>query len=208
MLGPGNDEAANDALAAYPGGLQIGGGVNLTNAQEWLSKGASHVIVTSFVFSGGEINMKNLDALVALVGKNRIVLDLSCRKRPTEAGAPLDDTYYVVTDRWQTFTNFSVTPESLQALSAYCDEFLVHGVENEGRRCGILDDLVALLAESPVPVTYAGGVGGFGDLARVKALGRGRVDLTIGSALDIFGGDLPYADVLAWHEAQKAALGP
>ena len=204
MLGPGNDDPATLALNTYPQGLQVGGGVNLSNAEAWLAKGASHVIVTSFVFAGGEINMANLTSLVTLVGKDRIVLDLSCRKKPAQEGQLHDDKYYVVTDRWQKYTSFAVTPESLAELAQYCDEFLVHGVENEGKRCGILDDLVELLACSPIPCTYAGGVSALSDMDRVEALGQGKVDLTIGSALDIFGGDLAYADVVAWHNTHSS----
>ena len=191
-LGPGNVDAALSALSAYPGGLQMGGGVTPDNAGKFLNAGASHVIVTSYVFSKGRVDMNRLDRLVKGVGKDRLVLDLSCRKK--------NDTFYIVTDRWQTFTDVAVTPETLADLSAFCDEFLVHGVDVEGLRQGIQADLVTLLGEhSPIPVTYAGGASRFSDLDRVKALGRGRVDLTIGSALDIFGGTIPYEKVVAWH---------
>lgn len=194
-LGPGNRKAALAALSAYPGGLQMGGGVNLDNAQDFLDAGASHVIVTSFVFRGGQIDQVRLDALVARIGKARLVLDLSCRQR--------DGHYWIVTDRWQTFTDVCVTPETLAQLGSQCDEFLVHGVDVEGHQAGIEEDLVTLLgAHSPIPATYAGGARGFADLERVKALGQGRVHLTVGSALDIFGGALPYRDVVAWHRAQ------
>ena len=155
--------------------------------------------MTSYVFKSGSINFPALTALVSLVGKSHIVLDLSCRRKPADPTGP----YYVVTDRWQTFTDYEVTPAALSSLAGYCDEFLVHGVENEGKRCGILEDLVALLAESPVPVTYAGGVRGVEDLERVKALGKGRVDLTIGSALDVFGGDMKYEEVVEWHKKEN-----
>jgi phosphoribosylformimino-5-aminoimidazole carboxamide ribotide isomerase len=207
MLGPGNDAAARAALAAYPGGLQVGGGVTAASAPLWLAQGASHVIVTSFVFKGGEVDYGNLGLLTGHpeVGKGRLVLDLSCRKLPAERvpeGAD-PDTYYVVTDRWQTYTSLAVTPASLKELAGHCAEFLVHGVENEGKRCGILDDLVELLASSPVPVTYAGGVAGMEDLERVKRLGGGRVDLTIGSALDIFGGGMSYEEVVRWHDKEQ-----
>jgi len=177
---------------------QIGGGINATNCLEWLSAGASHIIVTSYVFTNGEINLPRLQELVTLVGKDRIVLDLSCRKNPARD----DGLYYVVTDRWQNYTTYPVTKATLCDLAKYCDEFLIHGVENEGKRCGILDDLVVLLKESPIPVTYAGGVKGLEDLERVKALGEGRVDLTIGSALDVFGGDIKYEEVVEWHDNQ------
>mmetsp|Transcript_33864 Transcript_33864/g.49789 ORF Transcript_33864/g.49789 Transcript_33864/m.49789 type:complete len:274 (-) Transcript_33864:109-930(-) len=198
MLGPGNTEAATAALKAYPQGLQVGGGVNLGNAMSWLQAGASHVIVTSFVFHNGKIDMDRLSSLVKLVGKEHLVLDLSCRRK--DATGP----YYVVTDRWQNFTDLAVNQETLQLLGGYCDEFLVHGVENEGKRCGILEDLVELLGEySPIPVTYAGGVKGMDDLERVKSIGKGKVDLTIGSALDCFGGDIAYDEVVNWHKKEN-----
>jgi len=199
-LGPNNDTPALSALSAYPSGLQIGGGITDSNCADWIDKGASHVIVTSYVFKDGLINYSNLNKLVEIVGKDKIVLDLSCRRKPDDTEGP----YYVVTDRWQNYTDFVVDEESLKELSAYCDEFLVHGVENEGKRCGILEDLVILLKSSPIPVTYAGGVRNLEDLERVKELGGGKVDLTIGSALDIFGGDLKYEDVMEWHNRENS----
>lgn len=191
---------AQAALQAYPNGLQVGGGINDTNAQEWLDYGASHVIVTSFVFREGTIDLERLQNLVNVVGgKHRLVLDLSCRKK-TEDGP-----YYVVTDRWQNFTDYPVTAETLQFLSRYCDEFLVHGVEVEGKQCGILEDLVVLLGDSsPIAVTYAGGVRSLEDMELVKKLGKGKVDLTIGSALDCFGGKLCYESVVAWHKQENS----
>ena len=206
MLGPGNDDAASSALAAYPGGLQVGGGITTSNAKLWLGRGASHVIVTSYVFRDGRVDYDRLEELVAEVGRERLVLDLSCRRRPaggrggSSGPGPDPGPYYVVTDRWQNYTDVEVNGPTLIGLGSYCSEFLVHGVENEGRRCGILEDLVSLLGEhSPVPVTYAGGVRGMEDLDRVRELGGGKVDLTIGSALDCFGGDIGYDDVVAWH---------
>ncbi|MBN2712087.1 MAG: phosphoribosylformimino-5-aminoimidazole carboxamide ribotide isomerase [Planctomycetes bacterium] len=195
-LGPGNREAALSALRAYPGGLQIGGGINPENAGEYLDAGASHAIVTSYVFRDGKIDMDRLKEMVKAVGKQRLVLDLSCRKR--------DGEYYVVTDRWQKFTDFKVLGSSLKELSAYCDEYLVHGVDVEGLRAGIEDDLVRLLGEmSPIPVTYAGGARSIADLEKVENIGLSKVDLTIGSALDIFGGDTPYAEVVRWHNSRQ-----
>mmetsp|Transcript_3546 Transcript_3546/g.5448 ORF Transcript_3546/g.5448 Transcript_3546/m.5448 type:complete len:265 (+) Transcript_3546:117-911(+) len=200
MLGPGNTEAAKSALGAYPQGLQIGGGVNDTNAQSWLDAGASHVIVTSFVFRNGQIDQDRLQSLVQKVGKERLVLDLSCRRKPEDPTGP----YYVVTDRWQKYTDVAVSKETLEMMGECCDEFLVHGVEVEGKQCGILEDLVTLLGQhSPVPVTYAGGVRSVQDMERVKELGSGKVDLTIGSALDCFGGALKYDDVVEWHNKQE-----
>ncbi len=188
-LGPGNHDAVIDAVTAYPGGLQVGGGITPDNALSYLDAGASHVIVTSHVFSGGRIDMDRLNTLVATVGKERLVLDLSCRKK--------GDTFRIVTDRWQTFTDVAVTPETLSELSGFCDEFLVHGVDVEGKMQGIQTDLVEILGNHvTIPVTYAGGVSTMADLDMVNSLGKGRVDLTIGSALDIFGGTIPYADVV------------
>jgi len=195
-----NINAAKSALEAYPGGLQVGGGVNLENCAGWLEAGASHVIVTSFVFKNGKIEYDNLKKLVSIVGKERLVLDLSCRKKVDEPDGP----YYVVTDRWTRYSDVPVNEKTLNELAQYCDEFLVHGVENEGKRCGILEDLVVLLGKySPVPCTYAGGVNSLRDLERVKALGRGKIDLTIGSALDCFGGDIKYDEVVAWHKREN-----
>ncbi len=191
-LGPGNDKAALQALQAFPGGLHYGGGVNPENASTFLDAGASHVIVTSYVFSEGKIDFDRLNLLVKRIGSDRLVLDLSCRKR--------DGSYWVVTDRWTRYTGLEVSAETLSSLSEYCDEFLVHGVDVEGRMSGIEDELVSLLGDaSPIPATYAGGARSIEDLDRVDRLGQGRVDLTIGSALDIFGGSVPYADVVAWR---------
>jgi phosphoribosylformimino-5-aminoimidazole carboxamide ribotide isomerase len=194
-LGPGNTDAALSALNAYPGGLQVGGGITPSNAERYLDAGASHVIVTSYVFSNGRIDLAKLQTLVDRVGKENLVLDLSCRKK--------NDQFWIVTDRWQNYTDVVVSKETLVHLASYCDEFLVHGVDVEGKMQGIQTDLVALLGEySPLPVTYAGGAGDFSDLDLVKRLGRNRVDLTIGSALDIFGGTIPYRDVVKWHTEQ------
>jgi phosphoribosylformimino-5-aminoimidazole carboxamide ribotide isomerase len=192
-LGAGNEQAALAALQGWPGGMQYGGGVRPDNAALYLDAGASHVIVTSYVFSNGRIDYDKLAQLVAAVGKQRLVLDLSCRKR--------DGHFYVVTDRWQTFTEERVDAALLHRLAFGCDEFLVHGVDVEGLRQGIQEDLIELLGEhSPCAVTYAGGVHRLEDLDRVKQLGQGRVDLTIGSALDIFGGEVPFSAVLEWQQ--------
>ena len=203
MLGPGNESSALSALSAYPNGMQVGGGVTSANARQWIEAGASHVIVTSFVFKDGKVDYEALTSLVeAAGGKQRVVLDLSCRRKQGDGG-PDDGLYYVVTDRWVKYTDVPVTRETLSMLATYCDEFLVHGVENEGKRCGILEDLVVLLGEcSPIAVTYAGGVSCYEDLEKVKELGKGRVDLTIGSALDLFGGDMEYDKIVEWHYAQ------
>lgn len=176
------------ALKAYPGGLQIGGGIHAGNAKEYLDAGASHVIVTSYVFRDGEINWENMEKLRTAVGKERIVLDLSCRKK--------DDRYYIVTDRWQTFTNVEVTEQVMDALAEYCDEFLVHGVDVEGKASGVEQDLVKLLAGwKKIPITYAGGIGSMEDLDTFAQLSGKSLDFTIGSALDLFGGKIPYENV-------------
>ena len=181
------------ALAAYPGGLQIGGGMNDENAAFFLDKGASHIIVTSFVFRDGKINYDNLKKMVKVTGRERLVLDLSCRRK--------DGAYYIVTDRWQKFTDVKLTEAVLEELSGYCDEFLIHAVDVEGKSNGIEEDIAALLGRwDGIPVTYAGGVGSMEDLRRLKELGRGRVDVTIGSALDLFGGPLRFEDVLGEME--------
>ena len=193
MLGPGNETEARAALAAFPGGLHIGGGVNAQNARGWLEAGASHVIVTSWVFREGRVDWERLGELVKTVGKNRLVLDLSCRKR--------DENYFVVTDRWQKFTEVAITPETLRKLAGSCAEFLVHAVDVEGLCRGIDRELVGKLGRwTPVPTTYAGGANSLADLEEVTRLGQGKIDLTIGSALDIFGGTgVRYADAVAFN---------
>ena len=181
-------EQAMEALKAYPGGLQIGGGITAENAMEYLNEGASHVIVTSYVFSEGSFRKENLEKLVHTVGKKRLVLDLSCRKK--------DDGYYVVTDRWQKFTGVKVTPETLDKLAGYCDEFLIHGVDVEGKGSGMESELVRMLGRwEGIPVTYAGGIGSLSDLEAFRRVSGGKVDFTIGSALDLFGGTIPYSHV-------------
>lgn len=187
----GTKAQALSALGAYPGGLQAGGGIRPENAEEFLKAGASHVIVTSYVFRDGEISWQNLQNMVKAVGKERLVLDLSCRKR--------DGDYYIVTDRWQKFTDVTVTLSVLDELSGWCDEFLIHAVDVEGKAQGIEVPLVRLLAElDDFPVTYAGGVGNFQDLELLKKEGQGRIDVTIGSALDLFGGSMPLEEVLKY----------
>jgi phosphoribosylformimino-5-aminoimidazole carboxamide ribotide isomerase len=199
QLGAGNDAEARAALAAYPGGLHLGGGVNAHNARGWLEAGASHVIVTSWVFREGRVDWTRLDELVGTIGRDKLVLDLSCRKR--------GEHYFVVTDRWQKFTELEVNAETLQKFSGYCAEFLIHAVEVEGLCCGIDRDLVARLGQwTPLPTTYAGGANSLADLEEVTRLGGGKVDLTIGSALDIFGGQgVKYVDCVRFNSAAKWA---
>lgn len=189
MLGPGNEEAALEALTAYPKGLQVGGGITDENAKFYLNNGASHVIVTSYVFKDGVIHLENLKKLTNLIGKDKLVLDLSCRKK--------DEKYYVVTDRWQKFTEFEVNAENMDMLSGYCSEFLVHGVDVEGKIQGIEIELVKLLAQwNKIPITYAGGIRSFEDIQLINKLGNGNIHFTVGSALDIFGGELSYDQVV------------
>lgn len=179
------------ALREYPGGLQAGGGITAENAMEFLEAGASHVIVTSYVFRNGKIHYENLCRIRDAVGKERLVLDLSCRKR--------EDSYYIVTDRWQKFTEEVVCAGLLEKLKDYCDEFLIHAVDVEGKAKGIETDLVELLGEwGKIPVTYAGGVGSFSDLEQLKRLGKNRLNVTIGSALDLFGGPMEYDKVMQY----------
>jgi phosphoribosylformimino-5-aminoimidazole carboxamide ribotide isomerase len=197
MLGAGNENAARAALKVFPGGLQIGGGINSENARGWLDAGASHVIVTSWVFREGRVDWARLDELVKTIGKEKLVLDLSCRKRGEQ--------YFVVTDRWQKFTELVVNKETLEKFSGYCAEFLIHAVDVEGLCRGIDDELVEKLgAWSPIPMTYAGGANSLADLEAVTKLGQGKVDLTIGSALDIFGGSgVKYEDCVKFNRRQK-----
>jgi len=193
MLGTGNEEQARSALAAFPGGLQVGGGINVGNAGTWLDAGASHVIVASWVFREGRVDWERLGALSKAVGKNRLVVDLSCRKR--------GENYFVVTDRWQKFSGLILNDETLQKFSAACAEFLIHAVDREGLCQGIDRELVAKLGEwTPTQATYAGGASSIADLEEVTRLGGGRIDLTIGSALDIFGGTgVKYEDCVKFN---------
>ena len=180
---------AIEALRAYPGGLQAGGGITPENAEEFLDAGASHVIVTSYVFKDGQIRYDRLDELVRAVGRRKLVLDLSAGKR--------NGRYYIVTDRWQKYTETELTEQTLNDLAVYCDEFLVHAVDVEGKASGIEEELAVLLGNfEAIPVTYAGGVHSYEDLCLLKELGRNRVNITVGSALDLFGGPLKFEKVL------------
>lgn len=177
------------ALAAYPNGLQIGGGITEGNAAEFLNAGASHVIVTSYVFKGGRILFENLEKLVKETGKERLVLDVSCKKRA--------DGYYIVTDRWQKETDIKITSVLFEELSAYCDEFLVHAVDVEGKKSGVEEELLTELAKwQKMSITYAGGVQSLEDLEICKKIGAGKIDVTIGSALSIFGGSLEFEEAV------------
>ena len=173
---------AMSAFAAYPGGMQAGGGIDDENASKFIDAGASHVIVTSFVFRDGMINADNINKLENAVGKDRIVLDISCKKK--------NGRYYVVTDRWQKFTDTELNVRLMYELAPHCSEFLVHAADAEGKQKGIERDIIPVLASSPIPVTYAGGIGSYADILTLKELGESKIDFTVGSALQIFGGSL------------------
>ncbi len=182
---------AMGALRACPGAFQVGGGIIPSSGEEFLKAGASHVIVTSYVFKDGKLHYDRLHEMRAAVGKEHLVLDLSCRKRGMD--------YYIVTDRWQNYTEVKLNADTLRELSGFCDEFLIHGVDVEGKAQGIEEELVTMLGrECEIPTTYAGGVHNFEDLEKLKILGAGRVDVTIGSALDLFGGEMGFEDVIAY----------
>lgn len=194
QLGPNNEGPAREALSAYPQGLQVGGGIHAENAAEWLEAGASHVIVTSWLFDGdGHFLPERLEALVRAVGAQHLVIDLSCRVT--------DEGWVVAMHRWQTLTDLCIEPATLQQLAGQCAEFLVHAADVEGKCGGIDAALVRFLgAHAPLPVTYAGGAQSFADLQRVDSLSAGKVDLTIGSALDLFGGSVRYRDCVRWNQ--------
>ena len=182
---------AEGALAAWPGGMMIGGGVNAGNALSFLRMGASHVIVTSWIFHDGVIDLDRLREISSITGKDHLVLDLSCRRQQNR--------YLVVTDRWQTFTSQPVTEDLLKSLAPYCSEFLIHAVDAEGKAAGIEQPLAQPLGSiDTLPVTYAGGIGSFEDLRILKKLGKGRLDFTIGSALDLFGGNIPFEEAASF----------
>ncbi|SEP57037.1 1-(5-phosphoribosyl)-5-[(5-phosphoribosylamino)methylideneamino] imidazole-4-carboxamide isomerase [Lachnospiraceae bacterium NE2001] len=191
--------AAAEAMKEYPGGFMIGGGVTTDNAQEYLKLGASHVIVTSYVFRDGLIDYDRLEELVNEIGKEHLVLDLSCRKRQNSDGSY---GYYIVTDRWQNYTDTELSHSTLDMLSKYCDEYLIHAVDVEGKRCGVDQELLKLLGQwsGTLPITYAGGVSSFEDMDLISELGQGKVDVTIGSALSIFGGDMDFNEVVNYSK--------
>ena len=198
-LGPGNDEAAREALAAWPGGLQIGGGISSENAEEWITAGASHVIVTSALFdANGRFLQKALDDLVAAVGREHVVIDLSCRR--------VGQGWVVAMNRWQTLTELPITTETLDRLLPFCEEFLIHAADVEGLCRGVDEELVELLGGwGKCPVTYAGGAASMEDVYRVARSGKGLVDVTVGSALDLFGGSgIRYEDLVAMNRGASA----
>lgn len=201
MLGKGNVDAAKAALAAYPGGLQVGGGITADNALEYLNAGASHVIVTSWIFPEGKLDRERLERLSQTVGKERLVLDLSCKR----VSDPEDTNprWKIAINRWQTLIDIEITAETLEDLSRYCDEFLIHAADVEGKQQGMDDELIMFLAEfSPIPCTYAGGAKSLKDLEHCKKISNGKIDLTIGSALDLFGGKgVKYEDCVRFNKA-------
>ena len=191
MLGLGNEIAATAAMTAFPGGLQVGGGINPQNAAAWLQRGAAGVIVTSYVFQDGKLRRDRLQDMVDAVGASRLILDLSCRK--------IDGRYVAMTDRWQTATDLEINASTLADMAPSCCEFLIHATAVEGRQAGIDAELVALLGRiTPLPVTYAGGIRSMADVEQIREFGQDKLDFTVGSALDLFGGSgLRYADLVA-----------
>ncbi len=196
-LGPGNQQAVLAALAKWPQGLQFGGGVNAENAESFLNAGASHVIVTSALFVDGQFSFEKLEKIKQVTGRDRLILDLSCRKT--------QDGWNIATNRWQTVTQTQINSENLKELSQHCSEFLIHAADVEGLQGGIDEELVTLLGQNAfIPMTYAGGARSLADLQRVNELSKGKVDLTIGSALDIFGGSgITLKECIAWNQQHK-----
>ena len=199
MLGKGNVDAAKAALSAYPGGLQVGGGITADNAKEYIDAGASHVIVTSWIFPEGKLDIGRLERLLETVGKEHLVLDLSCKRTSAPGDKPR---WNIATNRWQTLIDVEITEDTLANLARYCDEFLVHAADVEGKQQGMDDDLIRFLAaHSPIPVTYAGGAKSLQDLQHVKEISGGKIDLTSGSALDLFGGKgVKYDDCVKFNQ--------
>jgi phosphoribosylformimino-5-aminoimidazole carboxamide ribotide isomerase len=212
LLGPGNETAARDALKAYPGGLQVGGGITIENAGQWLDAGASHVIVTSWLFPDGTLSLERLRALSRLIGADKLVIDLSCRRvtttavPATEGEEPLQ--WNVAINRWQTVTDVRLDRGLFETLDPFCDEYLIHAADVEGLRQGLDWKLIAHLSGlTDQPLTYAGGASSLADLTRMKVESQGRMDLTIGSALDIFGGrEVTLEECIAFNRSQPATL--
>ncbi|ORX57664.1 Phosphoribosylformimino-5-aminoimidazole carboxamide ribotide isomerase [Hesseltinella vesiculosa] len=197
-LGTGNDEAAKEALKAWPNGLQVGGGITVDNAEHWLAAGASKVIVTSYLFPNGKFSLLRLKELCRKVGRERIVVDISCRRRESH--------WVVAMNKWQTLTDMVVEKETLDILSQYCSEFLIHAADVEGLCNGIDEGLVKCLGSwVTIPTTYAGGGKSIDDLGLVDKLSNGKVDLTFGSALDIFGGSgVTFTDCVVWNKSRPS----
>lgn len=202
MLGPGNEAGAREALGTHPGWLQVGGGITPGNAAAWLAAGAAKIIVTSYLFVDDEFSFDRLEQLAQAVGRARLVVDLSCRQD--------GDRYRVACNRWQTLTRLALAPGILTQLAEACSELLVHAVDVEGRQSGVDEGLIERLADwTPLPTTYAGGVRSLADVLRVRELGRDRLDVTVGSALDLFGGHgIAYRDLLEFDRRERGAAGP
>ncbi|KAL8805481.1 MAG: hypothetical protein Q9182_001936 [Xanthomendoza sp. 2 TL-2023] len=198
MLGPSNEVAAQEALGAWPGNLQLGGGITAGNAREWIERGAEKVIVTSYLFPRAQFSLDHLEAVLAALSKDagKLVIDLSCRRTGGK--------WMVAMNKWQTLTNMEVNQESIRLLEPYCSEFLIHAADNEGLQSGIDEELIIKLGDwCTKPVTYAGGARYLEDLDLVKKLSRGKVDLTIGSALDVFGGSsVKFEECVKWNQQQ------
>ena len=189
-------EQAVKALKAYPKGMQIGGGITRENAAFFLEQGADKVIVTSYVFRHGEIDYKNLESILREVGKEHLVLDLSCRKKGED--------YFIVTDRWQNYTNVELNKESLDFFAGFCNEFLIHAVDVEGKQAGIEKQVAAILGDwGKCEATYAGGIRSDEDLEQLKRLGKDKIDFTVGSALDLFGGVLEFEKISERYNGGK-----
>ncbi|KAH0537368.1 Histidine biosynthesis bifunctional protein hisB [Glutinoglossum americanum] len=195
MLGPGNEDAAREALAEWRGGLQVGGGITEENARQWIEWGAEKVIITSYLFPDGKFSEDHLKLVLSVLGndKEKLVIDLSCRRKGSR--------WFVAMNKWQTITDMEVNRETILLLEPYCSEFLIHAADNEGLQQGIDEELVSQLAQwCSIPVTYAGGGRNLSDLNLVQELSQGKVDLTIGSALDIFGGtSIKFEDCILWN---------
>ncbi|MCJ1371621.1 Enzyme that catalyzes the fourth step in the histidine pathway [Loxospora ochrophaea] len=198
MLGSGNEPAAKEALSAWPGGLQIGGGITANNAKQWIAWGAEKVIVTSYLFQDGAFSIDRLNAILQALDyeTSKLVVDLSCRKQ--------NHKWIVAVNKWQTLTDMELDEKSIKLLEPYCSEFLVHAADNEGLQRGIDEELVERLGQwCSIPVTYAGGAKSVDDLEKVDRLSQGRVDLTVGSALDIFGGVVLFEDCVQWNDINR-----
>lgn len=194
-LGDNNDIAAQEAIKAWPDNLQIGGGITIENGKKWLDIGASKIIITSYMFKNNKLNFDKLEKLVNQIGKENITIDLSCRKKKNK--------YFVVKDKWQTFTDTEVNKMTLETLSNFCSEFLIHGVDVEGLMSGIDADLINILKESPIECVYAGGISSIDDLEIINKIGEKKIDVTIGSALDIYGGSLEFKKVINYFNQKS-----
>jgi phosphoribosylformimino-5-aminoimidazole carboxamide ribotide isomerase len=193
-------KTALSALSAYPGGMQVGGGITPDTAAEFLDAGASHIIVTSYVFRDGQLDMDRLNEMISATGKDHLVLDLSCKRAQTGE-------YVVVTDRWQKKTELIIAEDTLEQLSDCCDEFLIHAADVEGKRGGIEEDLVRILGNwqkrTAFPIIYAGGVHTLADIDKIRELSQGRMDFTVGSALNLFGGSLDLDELVNYVASGK-----